>query len=496
MNEEITTTNDNFINENLELQKIQLKPIEKLKIPIDITTQNAMNITIPAGKEKTIDRIIYDIPEGITTDQIIKQGLKKESRFFKNLTLKPQNPDITADDIVNFGVNANLFKTTLDRVVFSPTDNHILTEYEYKWTVENNDLVPYLRLDDGSIGEKCIVALKEIPIVPKGQNGSVDISEIIKQGIQKGVLAFEELPIMAVDKSDEYILELAKKDGFFKCKVITEGTGIFSDSFKNVKFYESRAKNIMSYLRFLVQNADSETRIDEFDYGVLSACFTEISNGNDYTTPNRIFHILGGGQNLYPSMRQKILDSLTKLRKVTLQLFLNENSFKKNIIDADQQSKFNKDTNVSFQGYLLPNEVFTAKVNGKIVNDTIHLLNGGALRINSEARKQILTCDPELAHPPVRTTDGTIATTHFLLRRSLSIIGSNDQDRKHISRLRNIITLDDLYSHVSAETTREQQHARETALKILDFFVEKDLLKSYKVEKKDNGKIYSIVIQF
>ena len=251
---------------------------------------------------------------------------------------------------------------------------------------------------------------------------------------------------------------------------------------------ESKKRNIYSEVTIVNWN-NRAVAIVEFDFAVLDACITEKLHGNEYTTANIIFHRLGGGRNLTPKMRRAILNSIEKLAsvRVTIQW---ENAVKKNIVH-DPEKRAN------FTGYLLPTENLTLSINGKEIADVIHLMPNGVIINNANIRNQISTCEKNLMNPNIRTTPRTVAINHYLLRRSREIIGSNDENRKHVSRLRNIITFEDMYDKIGlANGTRKQKlDAREISIKILDFFVESGLLKGYTVEDK-NGCPYSIIIDF
>ncbi len=207
--------------------------------------------------------------------------------------------------------------------------------------------------------------------------------------------------------------------------------------------------------------------------------------------------MLGGGHVLHPKMRAAILDSIERLASIRAKICIDQNAMKKGVIPKDQQERFHQRGDYfEFNGYLLPSESISITMNGKIV-DAIHLLQGGAIMANSQARSQITTSDINLMHPPIRTTENTVSINHYLLRRSKEIIGSNDPNRKHSKKLQKIITFENMYKRIGiADGTRKQKFdARKIALKILDFFVESNFITGYSVNQK-NDSAYSVSIDF
>ena len=268
------------------------------------------------------------------------------------------------------------------------------------------------------------------------------------------------------------------------------GREYISDNDQNNKsliLTECKAKKIYSDVKIINKSANIIS-LGEFDYAVLNACISEKLRGNEFTTLNRIFHILGGGLHLYKPMKKAIIDSLERLSCVRVELDATD-AVKKKILDDGSG-------NIKFTGYLLPVEYAETTINGKDVVG-IHLLRGGFSVNNADRRNQIITCEQEALHPPVRTTPRTIAINHYLLRRSKTIEGSHDERRKRVTPLSNIIRLDDMYQRIGIADGKkyQKQDARETAIKILDFFVEKGIIKSYSIEKKDN-KIHAFIIEF
>ena len=268
---------------------------------------------------------------------------------------------------------------------------------------------------------------------------------------------------------------------------------IFSTDFTNgniveTEIVESKKRGIKSKITII---NNSGAPLTEFDRAVLNAAITEIANGNTTFSANIIFHHLGGGRNLPENMRRAILDSFDKLSliRVTIEA---EQACKKKIIDLDPAFKG------TFKGYVLPTESLIATINGQTI-DAIHSLKKGVSFFNSDLRDQIITCSQELLQAPIKATPRNIALNHYLLRRALSIKGSREKavENKHVNPLSKSINIDELLKHCGVEYNRDRQKRILTVTKkILQFLIEKNIIKNFTFETKKGGKFSSIILEF
>lgn len=248
---------------------------------------------------------------------------------------------------------------------------------------------------------------------------------------------------------------------------------------------ESRKRKITS--KITIQNFSSnDIQFTEFDRAVLDAAIAERAKGNEYTTAAILFRHLGG-KRLTENMRRAIIASLDKLASVRV-IVESDAAVKKGIVDYGGVQKIH--------GNLLPTVILEQKINGQEV-DAIKFSSDGIIFGNANLRDQIITCQQALLNAPVKSTPRNIALNHYLLRRSLSIKGSNElaESNKHVKPLCKVITFEDLYKHCGFDKDNkwQRQDARETTEKILKFLVEKEVIKNFEFIKKD-GTFYSIEI--
>ena len=85
----------------------------------------------------------------------------------------------------------------------------------------------------------------------------------------------------------------------------------------------------------------------------------------------------------------------------------------------------------------------------------------------------------------------------ILLERILKIKGSNDENKKHVTKLENSISFETLFKQcgISADTKQQRYKARQNSEKILDFFQEQGFISGYEISRKPDGT-FSIEIFF
>lgn len=270
-------------------------------------------------------------------------------------------------------------------------------------------------------------------------------------------------------------------------------TELAANERKEDEILESRKKKVTSSVT-IVNETGKDIQFTEFDRAVLDVCIAERASGNEFTTPRIIFHQLGGGDKLTPNMKRAILDSIERLASVRITVDMSNAVDKKIYLDPRKDIGAYRRI---FRGYLLPTESVDASINGQDVS-AIRFLGGGILRYVADIKNQIIACPKNLLSPPVRATPRTVALNHYLLRRSLEIKGSNGRavKRKFLKPLRRIITLQDMCEKcgIPFDDRFARRKARDTAEKILSFFVESKIIKGFHFEEKDS-KIHSIVIE-
>lgn len=268
-------------------------------------------------------------------------------------------------------------------------------------------------------------------------------------------------------------------------------TDIDANEARNGEVVESKRKNIVS--TYTISNVtNSIIQLNEFDRALLNACIAEQAAGNEYTTPERLYHWLGGGKNLTDDMRNAIMRSINRLASVRIVIEMEK---------AQEKFGYGKDRGkTTFQGYLMPTESVEVKINGQLIKSAIHFLKRGIIFSVADMKDQIITCDQNLLAAPIRHSERGIALNHFLVRRTLEIKGSHDAHKANprIRPLRKTILFETMLKKCGIENADRDTRfkVKKITEKILNYEVELGVIKSYSFEYVGGGKVRTITLEF
>ena len=270
----------------------------------------------------------------------------------------------------------------------------------------------------------------------------------------------------------------------------------FDDEFdaeetKTGEVIESRRKNIVSPYK-ITNFSKSPIRLTELDRAVRNACIAEQAVGNEYTTAERIFHRLGGGDKLTNDMRKVIMDSVRRLACVQIEIEMEK---------AQEKFGYGKDTGIStFCGYLMPTETLEVKINGQTVKSAIHFLKKGVIFGVADMKDQIITCDQNLLAAPIRHSERGIALNHFLVRRTIEIKGSHEAHKANprIRPLHKTILFETMLKKCGMENADRdtRRKVKNITEKILNFLVDNGAIKSFVFEIVGGGRVRAITLNF
>ncbi len=267
-------------------------------------------------------------------------------------------------------------------------------------------------------------------------------------------------------------------------------TSLDAEESREGTIIESRSKGVTSTYK-IVNVTSNGIQLTEFDCAVLNAVFSIKNAGNEFTTPEIIYHTLGGGHVLTDEMHKNIMNSLERLAAVRITVDMHDAKKKLGYgIDRDK---------TSFTGYLMPTEHVDTKINGQLVS-SIHFLKQGIILSMSDMRDQLITCDQSLLKAPIRHTQRGIALHHYLLRLTLEIKGSHEAHKSNsrVKPLRKVIAFETMLKKCGLENAdkEDRRQIKKSITKILDFFVEQNVISSYTFNVRERGKLHSIIIEY
>lgn len=267
---------------------------------------------------------------------------------------------------------------------------------------------------------------------------------------------------------------------------------------------EDKRLDIISPVRVIFPSDENGVaNLTPFDKMILNVLLSVQDAGNEYISYFKLYRLLGGGKMLFNNANKmcKALDrTLWKLRCTDLTVTMTDIVSKRKKYAQKLNVPYNDEKNkkeVTIRGVVLPNEVMTTSINGKITDSTIHFLGESVIFRVADLKDQFARTDLNLLSVPIKTTQNTITLTAYLLERILKIKGSNAESKKHVTKLAKAISFDTLFRQcgLPADTRDQRQTVRRNTEKILDHFKEQNFIADYLISPSDNGD-FSIEIAF
>lgn len=281
---------------------------------------------------------------------------------------------------------------------------------------------------------------------------------------------------------------------------------LFAANVDNItNIVEDKRLNINSPVKLIIPTDENgkKATITPFEKLLLNVLISAQDASNDYISYFKLYRLLGGGEMLFKNatrMYKAIDKALWKLRCTDLTITMTDIVSARKKYAAKCNASYNNHQDkkeITFRGVLLPNEVVTVKINGKPSESVIHFLGKSVILRVADLKDQIARADLTLLSIPIRTTENTLNLTGYLLERILKIKGSNDENKKHITRLDNSISFNTLFREcdIPSDTKKQRWDVRNNVKKILDFFKEQHFILDYELIQTPDGD-FSIKIFF
>ena len=257
--------------------------------------------------------------------------------------------------------------------------------------------------------------------------------------------------------------------------------GCFGGSYGEVdEEFKFKGEQVTSQFWFELKDDVTDLRaLDEFDFDVLVACISAQDVGCEGVTLTEINRIMSGGKvhntNLYPPRREKILQSVKRMMRTTLQ------------VDFTKLAKTGKYPDLPESGRLtstiLPCSLLEgATINGRHIEDAVHFQGVSPLLIIAKTKSQLLRCPVGLLDVPKQNNTETVTKLkNYVTRRVLEI-----QAHKN---LKPTICFKSIYENCGLKdaTKWQLQDARKTILEVLKHLKEQGAMRDYAIEKEGNS---------
>lgn len=225
----------------------------------------------------------------------------------------------------------------------------------------------------------------------------------------------------------------------------------------------------------LPDNVNFSKDITPFDKQVYTTAGSILWAGNQITTITQIYYQMGYRGKPAKKTLERIHESIEKMRFTHLW------------IDNDEETgKLKKRTHYHYDGYLLPAEIVTATVNGKLTDEAIHFLKPDLpLMAFAAERGEITTITTELRQLPISMTENNLAL-HDELYTRLSIEKNRKKKDKQCRML-----LDTIYENMGLTADQKVQRSRvkKNIIALLDHYKINQFISRY-VFENDGITIY------
>ena len=214
-----------------------------------------------------------------------------------------------------------------------------------------------------------------------------------------------------------------------------------------------------------LQDIKITKNLNPFDKRVYLGIGALYNAGNTIMTIAQIYSAMGYKGTPGKTDRQKINDSITKMRQIPI-LIDNQSE-----VDAGYSYPL-----YQYDGSLLPTERIRAFINGELVEGVVHAFREPPMISFARGRKQITTFDKELLNTPINKTNSSLAIEDYLLIR---IARARDENGKRR------ILYSSIYEKAHLDTPKQQQRSQVTIKKILDHYVSCGFIDKYTMD--ENG---------
>ena len=233
-----------------------------------------------------------------------------------------------------------------------------------------------------------------------------------------------------------------------------------------------KTKVVLSYEGI---RTEGRVKMTPFDHEVIEAVATLVIAGNTHITTSSIFRIIAGktkNQYISEQQKQRVRESMEKCAFTRIKIDMTD-SF------ADKSDQIE---NAVFSGNMLSFEVITANSSQGVI-DCYKVLSVPAIFRYAIQMGKISEFPIKMLDTPISKTEMSINVQSYLLRRIDRM--NRDPNAEHRIPWAEIFAV----ANQTGAARQALQRLRNTACKILDYWVEFGFLKSYKADNRNKGSI-------
>ncbi len=217
-------------------------------------------------------------------------------------------------------------------------------------------------------------------------------------------------------------------------------------------------------------------QMDGYDKAVLNGVNSLLGNGTVNFTIPMLYHAMTGKENptVDDGLLQELQRRIERMRRALITIDMTE-ELQARYLDLSI-------TQPQVQGYLLPLNLISARINGRPVQ-VYHLLDVPPMLAYAKMKRQLATVPLSLLNAPLNNNITTIPLKNYLIARCESMRNS----RNHIKS--NKILFEAIYAELGEEQANKvrKKRIRDYTEVILTHMIEQHYLKSYTITK--NGRV-------
>ena len=221
-------------------------------------------------------------------------------------------------------------------------------------------------------------------------------------------------------------------------------------------------------------------QLTSYDKSIMNGVTSLMESGNTVFSIPMLYHAMTGRQNptVDEALHEEIYEKLELMRRMMLTIDLSE-EYRAKFIESQGTDENDEVSQVSLEGYLLPLNKITGRINGKRT-ELYQLIQHPPLYTYAKMRKQLASVHISLLSVPVNNNSTTIPLKTYLIQR----IEAAKAQTFHADNV--MVLYDSIYNELGANDAgkTKKMRIRTYTEKILDYFVEQKYIKAYHAYKE------------